>query len=47
MLSDGTVLLPDNALSHIAAHTVVTLNKLNFEHPTCSPDLARSDCHLV
>jgi histone-lysine N-methyltransferase SETMAR len=43
------VLLPNNALSHTAAHTIVTLKKLNFEvleHPPYSSDLARSDCHL-
>jgi histone-lysine N-methyltransferase SETMAR len=43
------VLLPDNAHSHTAAHTVVTLKKLNFEvleHPSYSPVLAASDYHL-
>jgi histone-lysine N-methyltransferase SETMAR len=43
------VLLPDNAHSHTAAHTVVTLKKLNFEvleHPPYSPDLALLDYHL-
>ena len=41
--------LPDNAHSHTAAHTVVTLKKLNsevLEHPPYSPDLAASFCHL-
>ena len=36
LLSDGIELLPDNAHSDTAAHTVVTLKKLNFEvmeHP--------------
>jgi len=43
------VVLPDNAHSHTAAHTVVTHKKLNFEvleHPPYSPDLAPSDCLL-
>ena len=48
-LSKGIVLLHDNARPHTAAHTVETLQKLNFEvlaHPPYSPDLAPSDCHL-
>ena len=47
-LSKCVVLLRDNARPHSAAHTVETLQKLNFEvlaHPPYSPDLAPSDCH--
>ena len=43
------VLLHDNARPHSAAHTVETLQKLNFEvlaHPLYSPDLAPSEYHL-
>ena len=49
LLSNGVVLLHDNARPHTAAHTVETLQKLNFEmldHPPYSPDLAPSDFHL-
>ena len=49
LLSEGVVLLHDNAQSHTAAHTNETLKKLNFEvlkHPPCGPDLVPSDCHL-
>jgi len=48
-LSEGIVLLHDNACPHTAAHTVETIQKLKFEvlaHPPCSPDLAPSDYHL-
>jgi hypothetical protein len=49
LLSDGVVLLPNNAHPHTAAHTVETLKKLNFEvleHLLCSPDHDLSDYHL-
>ena len=48
-LSKGIVLLHDNARPHTAAHTVETLQKLNFEvlaHPPYSPYLAPSGYHL-
>lgn len=48
-LSEGVVLLHDNARPHTAALTVETLQKLKFEvlaHPPYSPDLAPSDYHL-
>jgi len=48
LLSDG-VLLPDNAHSDTAAHTIVTVKKRNFEvleHSPCGPDLAALDYHL-
>ena len=48
------MLLHDNVRPHTAAHTVETLQKLNFDvlaHPPYSPDLVPStvdfvDCHL-
>ena len=49
LLSEGAVLLHNNAHSHTAAQTVETLKKLNFEvleHPPYSPDLAHLDYHL-
>ena len=49
LLSDGVVLLPDNAHSDSAAHTVVTVKKPIFEvleRSPCSPDLAPPDYHL-
>lgn len=49
LLSKGVLLLHDNARPHTAAHTVETLQRLNFEvldHPPYSPDLAPSDFHL-
>ena len=39
----------DNARSHTAAQTVLTINNLGWEllpHPPYSPDLVRSDFHL-
>jgi hypothetical protein len=50
-LSEGNVLLPNNAHPHTAAYTVETLQKLNFkvpEHlPMYSPDIVLLDYHLV
>ena len=49
LLSEGVLLLHDNARPHTAAHTIQTLQKLHFEvleHPPYSPDLAPSDYHL-
>jgi histone-lysine N-methyltransferase SETMAR len=46
LLSEGFVLLHDNACPHTAAQTLETLKKLNFEeleHPPYSPDLATLD----
>ena len=46
LLSEGFVLLHDDACPHTAAHTVETLKKLNFEvleHPLCGLDLTPSD----
>ena len=48
-LSKCIMLLHNNVRPHTAAHTVETLQKLNFEvlaHPPYSPDLAPSDYHL-
>ena len=48
-LSKCIVLLHDNARSHTAAHTVETLQKLNFEvldHPPYSTNVAPSDYHM-
>jgi histone-lysine N-methyltransferase SETMAR len=48
-LSQGVVLLHDNARPHTAAHTTNTLQQLNWElleHPAHSPDLAPSGFHL-
>jgi len=48
-LSQGVVLLHDNARPHTTAHTINTLQQLNWEvleHPAHSPDLAPSDFHL-
>lgn len=49
LLSEGDVLLPENACPHTAAHNAEALKKLNFEvlqHPLHSPDFAPSDYHL-
>lgn len=49
LLSEGVVLLHDNARPHTAVHTAETLQKLKFkvlDHPPYSPDLAPSDYHL-
>ena len=49
LLSNGVVLLYDNARPHTAAHTAETLRKLKFQvmaHPPYNPDLALSDYHL-
>jgi hypothetical protein len=43
------MLLHDNVHPHIAAHTRVLLEHLNwelFDHPPYNPDLALSDYHL-
>ena len=45
---ESIVLLHDNVRPQIVAHTVETLQKLNFKvlaHPPYSPDLAPSDYH--
>ncbi|KAK8406844.1 hypothetical protein O3P69_007418 [Scylla paramamosain] len=49
LLSEGVLLLHDNARPHTAVHTINTLQELHFEvleHPAYSPDLAPSDYHL-
>jgi len=49
LLSDGVILLHDNATPHTAAHTREWLDRHNWEileHPPHSPDLAPSDFHL-
>src|SRR5579862_8085227 len=49
LLSDGVILLHDNATPHTAAHTREWLDLHNWEileHPPHSPDLAPSDFHL-
>jgi hypothetical protein len=49
MLTYSVVLLHDNAHSHTAAHTLALLEHFNWElldHPSYSPDLASSSCHL-
>jgi hypothetical protein len=48
-LSEGVLLLHDNAHPHTAACTLETLRKLKWEvmeHPAHSPDLVPSDFHL-
>jgi histone-lysine N-methyltransferase SETMAR len=48
-LSEGVLLLHNNAHPHTVAHTFETLRKLKWEvteHPGHSPDLAPSDFHL-
>jgi hypothetical protein len=48
MLS-GVVFHHDNAHPHAAAHIRTLLEHFNwewFDHPTCRPDLAPSNCHL-
>jgi histone-lysine N-methyltransferase SETMAR len=48
-LSEGVLLLHDNAPPNTVAHTFETLRKLTWkvvEHPAHSPDLAPSDVHL-
>lgn len=49
MLSNGIVLLHDNARPYTAARTTALLQKFKwevFDHPPYSPDLAPSDYHL-
>ncbi|KAK8406892.1 hypothetical protein O3P69_007447 [Scylla paramamosain] len=49
LLSEGVLLLHDNARPHTAVHTINILQELHFEvleHPVYSPDLAPSDYHL-
>lgn len=49
LLSQGVLLLHDNARPHTALKTIETVQKLKFEvlqHPAYSPDLAPSDYHL-
>ena len=49
LLSEGVVLLHDNARPHTAAQSVVTLKKLNFEvveYFPYGPRLVPSDYHL-
>jgi transposase len=49
MLTDGVLLLHDNARPHTAAPTRSLLEHLNwemFDHPPYSSDLFPSDCHL-
>jgi hypothetical protein len=48
-LSEGVLLLHDNARPHTVAGMSETLRKLEWEvmeHPAHSPDLARSDFHF-
>ena len=48
-LTQGVLLLHDNARSHTAHITINTIQQLNWEvlvHPAYSPDLAPSDFHL-
>jgi len=48
-LSEGVLLVHDNAHPHTAAHTAQTFQPLRFEvleHAAYSPDLAPSDYHL-
>jgi hypothetical protein len=48
-LSEGILLLHNNACSHTAARTLETLRKLKWEvmgHPAHIPDLVPSDFHL-
>jgi transposase len=48
MLTDGVVLIHDNARLHTAAHTRALLEHFNlelFDHPPYSPDLILSDYH--
>ena len=49
LLSNGLVLLQDNATPHKSVKTLEWLQKYNWEtleHPAYSPDLAPSDYHL-
>jgi histone-lysine N-methyltransferase SETMAR len=49
MLISGVALLHDNVHPHTAAHTRALLENFNwelFDHPSYSPDVALSDCHL-
>jgi histone-lysine N-methyltransferase SETMAR len=48
-ISEGVLLLHDNARPHTAVRTLESLRKLKWEvmgHPAHSPDLAPSDFHL-
>lgn len=50
LLSDGIILLHDNATPHTASCTRHWLDRYNWEvldHPSYSPDLAPSDFHLL
>jgi len=49
MLTNGVVLLHNNARPHTAAHTSALIKPFNWEifnHPLYSADLAPSDYHL-
>jgi histone-lysine N-methyltransferase SETMAR len=49
MLTEGFVLLHDNAWPHTTAHTNALIKLFNWEivdHPLYSPDLASSNYHL-
>jgi hypothetical protein len=49
MLSQGVVMLHDNACSHTAAAMqvlIATFGWEHFDHPPYSPDLAPSDFHV-
>jgi transposase len=49
MLTEGVVLLHDDARPHTAARTTALIKRLDweiFDHPPYSPDLAPSDYHL-
>jgi hypothetical protein len=50
MLTEGVVILYDNARSHTAARTNALIKLFNceiFDHASYIPDLAPSDYHLV
>jgi hypothetical protein len=49
MLTEGVVLLQDNASPHTAVRTNILIKCFNweiFDQPPYSPDLAPNDCHL-